>query len=84
MSRWVNLRHPLAPVLASWRGFFLTYSITFFGKSRPGSFGEAEMGLTDNQGCDIFISGFNETEGKTTTAPTTEGFFRQVKFNIHK
>ena len=36
---------------------------------------EAEMGLTGNPGCDNLILWFNGTEGKTTTAPTTEGIY---------
>jgi hypothetical protein len=45
--------------------------------SRPGSFGEGEMGLTVNQGCDNLCLWFNMTESGVTTKGTTEGIYPQ-------
>ena len=79
-----NLSHPPRRFFLHWRGFCLIVFPTFKEKSHPGSFGEAEMGLTGNQECDIFIFGFNETGGKVTRALTTESIFQTSKSSYSK
>jgi hypothetical protein len=66
MSRSIRLPHHSEPVVLSIAFFYLTYSTTFSEKSRPGSFGEAEMSLTVNQGCDNLCLWFNMTESGVT------------------
>jgi hypothetical protein len=71
MSSEVNFCHYPEGVLLKERDFQLPYSITLSEKSRPGSFGKAEMDLTGNQGYDNLFFWFQTIRGKSATGPAT-------------